>query len=123
MEKTPIIRALVWRKVKESKDGNKFPSFTVKVLIIIKGEEDKGPQPKWITAKFDKSIKTDEIRGLAWVYFPADACQKPRLYDVIEVDGKKKYPYAFFSAIDHIEPVKTIVKQSEFASDDQDVEE
>lgn len=107
--KQPILRVLCIRKNRQTKDGSRsFVTYRTCLNIIVKGEEDKGFQKKYMDLRFDKAIPFSIIEKLAgrnYIYvYPSDI-QVPEIYQVTtKTDaktGKTKqvFPHVFVTAV------------------------
>ena len=95
MKQTDIIKILVTSVKKKSKDGKrKWIQRRTPMMLVVKGEESKGKQKKWINLTFcGKELKTDNItRG--YLHVKVSDINYPKLYEVTrdEESGKDIYP-------------------------------
>ena len=67
--------------------------FTVK-KILVKGEENLGPQEKCITVILDPSIQ-DLIKRPGYLVVEKWDITQPKIYEIKEINGVKKYPYIY----------------------------
>lgn len=89
-----MVQLLLMSKQAKTKDGKKFRRFWTKVLILVKGEENKGKQERSLTVKFDEGVSTKEfVRGL--VTCEDKDIDLPYVYQIKkdEETGKDRYPY------------------------------
>ena len=127
-----MIKLLLKSKKKQTKDGKKkFRTYFTDVMILVKGEEEKGKQKKTITVRFAESVDTSKlIRG----YLNVDEkdIDLPFKYQVIEKDGKPSYPSIYIRKYESYEEKKgtsTITflteedETEETVIDEEDVEE
>lgn len=132
------IKLLLKSKKKKSKDGKQqFRTFFTDVMILVKGEEDKGPQKKTITVKFADDVKTkDLVRGL--ITCDEKDIDLPFKYQILKKDdGKDSYPIIYIRAIknyeerkgkstikfiteDEEETEETVIDESELEVEDED---
>ena len=89
-----MVQLLLMSKQAKTKDGKKFRRFWTRVLILVKGEEEKGKQVKSLTVKFDEGVATkDFVRGL--ITCEEKDIDLPFVYQIKkdEETGKDRYPY------------------------------
>lgn len=89
-----MVQLLLMSKQAKTKDGKKFRRFWTRVLILVKGEEEKGKQVKSLTVKFDEGVATkDFVRGL--ITCEEKDIDLPFVYQIKkdEESGKDRYPY------------------------------
>ena len=88
-------KLLLKSKKKKAKNGAQFRTFFTDVMILVKGEEEKGKQKKTLTVKFDKTVNTSElVRG----YLTVDDkdIDLPFKYQVLKrEDGSDSYPVIY----------------------------
>lgn len=94
-----MIKFLLMSKNQETANGRKFRKFFTSVKIIVAGEEDKGPQDKTLTVKFDKNIDTSSFRRGIITAEEKDV-ELPYKYQIKKVtdkDGNEKlrYPHIY----------------------------
>ena len=89
------VKLLLKSKKKKAKNGAQFRTFFTDVMILVKGEEEKGKQKKTLTVKFDKTVNTSElVRG----YLTVDDkdIDLPFKYLVLKrEDGSDSYPVIY----------------------------
>ena len=123
MKQTDLIKIMITKRNQKSADGKKkFVIFRTKMNLIVKGEEEKGKQPKWVTVKFPSDVDTKELtRGLLTVKV-ADI-SFPRIFEVVEKeDGSKEYPVVWVREYKEFhESVREI--ENPFITDESDTEE
>ena len=116
-----MMKLLLKSKKKKSSNGAQFRTFFTDVMIVVKGEEEKGKQRKSITVRFDKSVDTSKlVRGFLTV--EEKDIDLPFKYQIIEKDGKPSYPSIFIRKYDSYEEKKgnsTI----EFLTDEDETED
>ncbi len=94
-------------EVVENEDGTFWPKFYTFIKLIVKGEENRGPQEKPIFIKFDKTIKgLRELRN-GFLVVEHDNLIKPIFYEVKEENGKKIYPFITVKDIYSFDPETT----------------
>lgn len=96
---------LLMSKQQKTKDGKKkFRKFFTRVMIQVKGEEEKGKQKKSLTVRFADGIETkDFIRGILSVE-DADI-EIPYQWAITKTDdGKDRYPSIYVKKVAKFEP-------------------
>lgn len=93
-------------EVKTNEDGSLWPKFYTFIKIIVKGEENRGPQEKPIFIKFDKMIPNEEIKKLRNGFLVVEKSNfiKPPIYEIKEENGVKKYPFVTVKNIYSFDP-------------------
>lgn len=116
------IKLLLKSKKKTTADGKKqFRTYFTSVLILVKGEEDKGKQRKTLTVRFDESVPTkDLVRGIVTV--DEKDIDLPFKYQVQHKDGKDTYPYIYIRKIKSYEE-KRGQSSIEFITDEDETED
>lgn len=92
-------------KIQKTKDGKKkFRKFFTRVMIQVKGEEDKGKQKKSLTVRFAEGIETkDFIRGILSV--EDNDIEIPYQWAITKTDdGKDRYPSIYVKKVAKFEP-------------------
>lgn len=116
-----MVELLLKSKKKQAKDGRQFRTYFTDVMIVVKGEEEKGKQRKTLTVKFDQGVNTkDIVRGLLQV--EEKDIDLPFKYQVKEKDGKETYPTIYIRKIAKYEERKG-ASTIEFLLDENDTEE
>ena len=116
-----MLELLLKSKKKTNSNGAEFRTYFTDVMILVKGEEEKGKQKKTLTVKFDKGVDTrNVIRGLVQV--DEKDIDLPFKYQVKEKDGKETYPTIFIRKIAKYEERKG-ASTIEFLVDEDDTEE
>ena len=96
---------LLMSKIQKTKDGKKkFRKFFTRVMIQVKGEEDKGKQKKSLTVRFAEGIETkDFIRGILSV--EDNDIEIPYQWAITKTDdGKDRYPSIYVKKVAKFEP-------------------
>lgn len=93
-------------EVKKNEDGSLWPKFYTFIKIIVKGEENRGPQEKPIFIKFDKMIPDEEIKKLknGFLVVEKSNFKQPPIYEIKEENGVKKYPFVTVKNIYSFDP-------------------
>lgn len=116
-----MLELLLKSKKKTNQNGAEFRTYFTDVMILVKGEEEKGKQKKTLTVKFDKSVDTRNIiRGIVKV--EEKDIDLPFKYQVKEKDGKESYPTIYIRKIASYEERKG-ASTIEFLLEENDTEE
>lgn len=116
-----MLELLLKSKKKTNQNGAEFRTYFTDVMILVKGEEDKGKQKKTLTVKFDKAVDTRNIiRGIVKV--EEKDIDLPFKYQVKEKDGKESYPTIYIRKIASYEERKG-ASTIEFLLEENDTEE
>ena len=100
-----MLKLLLKSKKKKASNGAQFRTFFTDVMIVVKGEEEKGKQRQSITVRFDKSVDTSKlVRGFLTV--DEKDIDLPFKYQIIEKDGKPSYPSIFIRKYESYEEKK-----------------
>lgn len=112
-------------KVLKSKK-TQFPSYYTYVSIIVKGEEDKGPQERSLKVIFSKKAEKklpDDFRG-GIVSAKGESVFAPYVYEIKKTeDGKDDYPHVTITDFDSIAPLPQRESTCTFLGVEQDTEE
>ena len=124
MKQSDLIKLMVVRRNRKSeKNGQKWVSIRTKMNLIVKGEEEKGKQEKWVDVKsYDETYPTDKLtRGIVRVY--VRDINFPKVYEITEDEnGKKKYPVVKIFTIQDFTPVE-LEYENPFVVNEQETEE
>lgn len=123
MKQNDLIKIMITKRNQKSKDGKKrYSIFRTKMNLIVKGEEEKGKQEKWITVKFPSDVDTKELsRGLLTVKV-ADI-SFPSVFEVTQDEnGKDVYPVVWIRAFKEFRSIEREV-ENPFITDEFDTEE
>lgn len=116
-----MLELLLKSKKKTNQNGAEFRTYFTDVMILVKGEEEKGKQKKTLTVKFDKAVDTRNIiRGIVKV--EEKDIDLPFKYQVKEKDGKESYPTIYIRKIASYEERKG-ASTIEFLLEENDTEE
>ena len=116
-----MLELLLKSKKKTNQNGAEFRTYFTDVMILVKGEEEKGKQKKTLTVKFDKAVDTRNIiRGIVKV--EEKDIDLPFKYQVKEKDGKESYPTIDIRKIAEYE-VRKGASTIEFLLEENDTEE
>lgn len=123
MKQNDLIKIMITKRNQKSKDGKKkYSIFRTKMNLIVKGEEEKGKQARWITVKFPSDVDVKELsRGLLTVKV-ADI-SFPSVYEVTQDEnGKDVYPVVWVRAFKEFRSIEREV-ENPFITDEFDTEE
>lgn len=102
----------------------KFDTFKTKMLLVVKGEEEKGLQEKWVDLKFRQEVKNRPTKTSILVCdeYKVDP---PSTYQIVKdkETGKDIYPVCWVREIKEIKEVKRKASQDAFIVDEEDDEE
>ena len=116
-----MIKLLLKSKKKKASNGAQFRTFFTDVMIVVKGEENKGRQRKSVTVRFDKSVDTSKlVRGYLTVN--EKDVDLPFKYQIIEKDGKESYPSIFIRKYESYEEKKG-ASTIEFITEEDETED
>ena len=116
-----MIKLLLKSKKKTAPNGAQFRTFFTSVMILVKGEEEKGKQRKTLTVKFDKAVDTSKlVRG----YLECNEADidLPFKYQIKQKDGKDSYPTIYIRKYENYEE-KRGSSTIEFITDEDETEE
>lgn len=112
-------------KVLKSKKTT-FPSYFTPVMIIVKGEEDKGEQSKGLKVVFskeaDKKLPVDFRGGI--LELKGEDVNYPFIYEIKKnEDGEDDYPFVYIKNFESITPLKPRENTCRFIGVEEDTEE
>ena len=112
-------------KVLKSKK-TKFPSYYTPVMIVVKGEEEKGEQKKGLKVLFskeaDKKLPVDFNGGIIDV--DGTDINFPYIYEIKKnEDGEDDYPFVYIKMFNSITPLKPRENTCRFIGVEEDSEE
>ena len=112
-------------KVLKSKKTS-FPSYFTPVMIVVKGEEDKGEQSKGLKIVFskeaDKKLPVDFKGGILEV--KGEDVNYPFIYEIKKnEDGEDDYPFVYIKNFESITPLKPRENTCRFIGVEEDTEE
>ena len=126
------IKLVVYVRVRKNKKGKTFPSYSTKMNIIVKGEEEKGAQEKYVDLKFGKDVDRkiiDSLKGKNYITCNAEDVSAPFVYEVSEETNEdgvlvKKYPVVWVNGVLEAKVApKKHPTQSAFVTDEEETEE
>lgn len=123
MKQNDLIKIMITKRNHKTKDGKRrFEIFRTKMKLVVKGEEEKGKQEKWITVKFPRDVNVSELsRGLLTVKV-ADI-SFPRTYEITaDEKGNPEYPVVWVRQYKSFEPLEKDV-ENPFVTDESETEE
>lgn len=94
-------------------------SFSAKMKLVVKGEESKGLQEKYVEVRFDESVKADKTLKTGTIEVLEENINAPYIYEIKEVvnesgETKKRYPYIWVSKVESFEAYKPTISQDSF---------
>lgn len=117
----------VFSRMQEFKQGNKTIKtkvFSTLMNLIVVGEEDKGPQKKYLNLKFRQGIDTTKIvRGYIEIEDTQDNINYPYKFEIKkDENGKDLYPCVWVrtSNFKYIEVLKKSNHQNLFVVDEDE---
>lgn len=123
MKQSDLIKLMITKRNHKSENGKKWVSLRTKMNLLVKGEEEKGKQEKWVDVKvYDKAYPDDVLsRGIITAY--VKDINYPKVYEItIDENGKKKYPVVKVFAIQGFTPVE-IEYDNPFVVNEEETEE
>lgn len=114
---------MITKRNHKSENGKKWVSFRTKMNLLVKGEEEKGKQVKWVDVKvYDKAYPDDALsRGIITAY--VRDINYPKVYEITEDEnGKTTYPVVKIFAIQNFTPVE-LEYENPFVCDEHETEE
>ena len=113
MEKA--IKLNIIKRLVEKKDGKTFPKFLTKMNIVVKNEEEKGPQAKWVQVKFNQeNVKISSLSS-GTIEVEASKLNCPYKYEIKkDENGNDVYPYIYVQDIVNFEKFVREVTQDMF---------
>ena len=124
MKQSDLIKIMITKRNRKSKDGKKkWTEFRSPLMLVVKGEETKGKQKKWLTVRFGEECETKNLtRGYLTVKV-ADV-SFPKVFEVTkdEETGKDKYPVVWINAYKEFREVELEV-ENPFITDEKETEE
>lgn len=127
MKQNDLIKIQLTRLNKKSKDGKrKWVEFRTPMMLVVKGEEEKGKQKKWVTVSFDESINTKELSRGELTVKVADI-SFPKIYEITDKEDengeiKKKYPRVYVNAYKEFREIEREI-ENPFITDEPETEE
>ncbi|MBO7696332.1 MAG: hypothetical protein J6T10_27155 [Methanobrevibacter sp.] len=112
-------------KVLKSKKTT-FPSYFTPVMIIVKGEEEKGEQQKGLKVLFskeaDKKLPVDFKGGI--FELKGEDVNVPFVYEIkTNAKGEDDYPFVYIKNFDSLTPLKARKNTCRFIGIEEDTEE
>lgn len=115
----------VLKTTKTTKDGKSFVSYFTPVMIVVKGEEEKGEQQKGLTLNFskesDKKLPVNFNGGILEV--KGEDVIMPFVYEIKQKDGKDVYPNVYIKDFQSIQPLPQRKNTCRFLVDEDDTED
>ena len=112
-------------KVLKSKKTT-FPSYYTPVMIVVKGEEEKGEQSKGLKVIFskvaDKKLPVDFNGGI--IECKGEDVNAPYVYEIKKnEDGEDDYPFVYIKDIENIAPLPATKNTCRFVGVEEDTAE
>lgn len=123
MKQSDLIKLMITIRNRKSGNGQKWVSIRTKMNLLVKGEEEKGKQDKWVDVKvYDKAYPDNVLsRGIITAY--VRDINYPKVYEITtDENGKKKYPVVKVFAIQGFTPVE-LEYDNPFVVNEQETEE
>lgn len=115
---------MITKRNRKSQDGKKkWIEFRTPMNLVVKGEEEKGKQKRWINVKFSDDCDTKTLsRGLLTVR--VGDISFPKVYEITEdqTTGKKKYPYVYINEYREFRNVEKEI-DNPFVTDESETDE
>ena len=123
MKQNDLVKIRVYRGKAIQKGKNKIATYYTKMMIIVKGEEEKGKQLKSVTLKFTSDVDNKNITSGMLTAIVKDV-SFPRVYEITidEETGKKVYPTVWVRSYKSFEEIEQDV-ENPFVIDEPDTEE
>ena len=84
----------LYKAPRKKADGTPFDAFFTFLNLPVKGEENLGPQLKFINVYFDDVIDTSIFESEGTLLVAKDKMKRPYIYEIRE-NGKKPYIYVY----------------------------
>lgn len=103
-----------------------FPSYWTPVKIVVKGEEEKGPQAKGLNVRFtkvaDKKLPVDFKGGIIEV--KPEQINFPFIYEIKKGEnGEDEYPVVWIRDIENVLPLPAPKNTCTFVGVEEDTKE
>ena len=115
----------VLKTTKTTKDGKSFVSYFTPVMIVVKGEEEKGEQQKGLTLNFSKQAekKLDVNFNGGILECKGEDVLMPYIYEIKQKDGKDVYPNVYIKDFESVSPLPQRKNTCRFLVDEEESEE
>lgn len=115
----------VLKTTKTTKDGKSFVSYFTPVMIVVKGEEEKGEQQKGLTLNFSKQAekKLDVNFNGGILECKGEDVLMPFVYEIKQKDGKDVYPNVYIKDFISVSPLPQRKNTCRFLVDEEESEE
>ena len=118
-----MLELLLKSKKKTNQNGAEFRTYFTDVMILVKGEEEKGKQQKDVTVKFTSDVDVKSITGYGKLQCYVRDIGFPRKYVITtEDDGSKKYPEVWIRGFESYTPIERDV-ENPFVTDEKETPE
>ena len=123
MKQSDLIKIMITKRNRKSKDGKKkWTEFRSPLMLIVKGEEEKGKQKKWLTVRFGDDVDTKNLSRGYLTVFVRDV-SFPKVFEITKDEtGKDKYPVVWVNSYQEFRPVEVEV-ENPFVTDEKETEE
>lgn len=126
MKQNDLVKIMIYCGKTHNDGKKKFRTFYTKMNLLVKGEEEKGKQPKSVTVKFTSDVDSKNIsRGL--LTCAVKDVGFPRVYEIKreeQEDGTMKdvYPVVWIRGYKSFEEKEYDV-ENPFITDEEETEE
>lgn len=127
MKQTDIIKIFITIRKRQSKDGKrKWNQHRTKMNLLVKGEESKGKQDKWVNVTFCgkelSNVAEKFTRG--YLYVKVEDINYPKIFEIVkdEETGKDIYPEVKIFGFESFK-AKEIEMENPFVTDESETEE
>lgn len=90
----------LYKAPRKTAQGVQFDAFYTILNIPVKGEENLGPQLKFINVYFDDVVDTSKFESEGALLVAKDKMKRPYIYEIRE-NGKKPYIY-IYDIVDYV---------------------
>lgn len=90
----------LYKAPRKTAQGVQFDAFYTILNIPVKGEENLGPQLKYVNVYFDDVMDTSIFESEGTLLVAKDKMKRPYIYEIRE-NGKKPYIY-IYDIVDYI---------------------
>jgi len=123
MNQTDIIKILVTSRKRKSKDGKKkWIQFLTPMHLVVKGEESKGKQKRWVTVQFcGEKVKkgAEDIITRGTIDVKVADINYPKIYEITkDENGKDVYPVVKVFGFSNFDE-KLIEMENPFITEDE----
>lgn len=90
----------LYKTVRKDSNGELFDAFSTVLYLPVKGEENLGPQLKYLNVYFNDGLDTSKFENEGTLLVAKDKMKRPYIYELRE-NGKKPYVY-IYEYIDYV---------------------